>query len=155
MTIFQRIAGNTMTKHIKDFLSTIVPKADTWQLQLVQQWETIIGNLTAYVYLEKIHDDTLLLGVTNTSWMQELYYLSDVLLKKINTHLNHPHVKQLRFKYSPRKKNKIASSSSSSMPTECQHLSLTIAQQKALEQIQDPQLQEALKNFLVACYKER
>lgn len=145
-----------MTKHVKDFLPHILPKAETWQLKLIQQWETIIGTLTAYVRLEKIQDDnTLLLGVTNTAWMQELYYLSDVLLKKINTHLEHPHVKQLRFKYSPRKKTSFKSSSPTSYQSERHPITLTSAQQKALERIQDPQLQEALKNLLAACYKER
>ena len=52
------------------------PTAKTWQIYLIQNWEIIVGNLRAYVLLEKIQDDaTLLLGVTNTMWMQELYYL--------------------------------------------------------------------------------
>lgn len=144
-----------MTKHVKELLHTILPTQNTWQLYIIQNWETIVGDLKEYVRLERIQDDnTLLLGVTHTTWMQELYYLSDVIIQKINTKLEYPHVKHLRFKYTPRKKKFVEHTIIAKSKPICKTITLTPRQKKALEYIDDQQLQEALTNFLIRCTRE-
>lgn len=96
-----------MAQHIKNFLATALPQQQSWQLFLLQEWNNIVGDLKIQVRLEKIQANTLLLGVSNASWMQELYCLSDVLITKINEKLEYPHVKKLRFKCSAPKKKVI------------------------------------------------
>lgn len=141
-----------MTKLIKELLPTILPPATSWQRHLIAHWDTVVGDLKQYVFLEKILDDTtLVLGVTNTLWMQELYYLSDVIIQKINSTLEYPHVKNIKFYYRPRKKiTRVFQPppKKNLMPTSCV---LTLPQKKALERIPDEQLQEALKRFLIRC----
>jgi hypothetical protein len=140
-----------MTKHVKDLLPSILPKPESWKLALLQEWDTIIGDLKIQVRLDKIQKDTLILSVSNTSWMQELYCLSDVLIKKINAKLGHPYVKKLRFKYSSiRKKNPNKVDTKNQAPFH--EISLTFSQKKALEKIEDLHLKQALKKYLMRCH---
>ena len=141
-----------MTKLLKDLLPTLLPPATSWQRHIITQWDTIVGDLKQYVFLEKILDDsTLVLGVTNTLWMQELYYLSDVIIQKINATLDYPHVKHIRLYYRPRKKNVRLATIATQKKDIPHSYVLTLPQKKALERIQDEQLQESLKQFLMRC----
>lgn len=138
-----------MAQHIKNFLSFAVPKQESWQLFLLQEWNNIVGDLKIQVRLEKIQSDTLTLGVSSPSWMQELYCLSDILINKINQKLEYPHVKKLRFKCSSPKKKILKKVEL--IKKEPKEFVLTFAQKNALEKIQDEQLKNALQNFLVRC----
>ena len=143
-----------MARHVKDLVAQVLPKQDSWKLFLLQEWDTIIGDLKIQVRLEKIQEDTLILGVSNASWMQELYCLSDMLLKKINANLDSPHVKKLRFKCSSTpKKKKVDISRAAALPV--QEIMLTPAQKGALEKIEDQHLKYQLERFLIRCYREQ
>src|SRR5690349_13440966 len=89
-----------MTIQIKNILEDILGQGNnnSWQLHLIKNWSSIIGKLSTKVKLEKISNDTIVLGVYDSCWMQELYLLSDELLKKINSKLDEPKIKQIRFK---------------------------------------------------------
>lgn len=142
---------DSMPKHVKDLLTNILPKQNSWKLFLLQEWDTIVGDLKIQIRLEKIQTDTLILGVSNSSWMQELFCLSDFLIEKINAKLEFPYVKKLRFKYSaPLRKKSIHQITASSIATP--NIILTTAQQKQLESIEDEHLRTALKNFLIRCH---
>jgi|SRR5579871_3580716 len=142
-----------MTKQLKDLLPSLIKKEHHWQRMLLQQWSSIIGNLSTHVCLQKIHNDTLILGVYDACWMQELYMLSGLLIDTINKNLDQPRIKHLRFKIiAPRTLKKIIS-----VPTTppCKPIILTPREQRALDGIQDAQLREALQHFLIRCYKEK
>lgn len=144
-----------MARHIKDLLVSVLPMQQNWKFCLLQQWDSCIGDLKVHVRLEKINDDhSLLLSVSHSSWLQELYYLSDIILKKINSNLAYPYVKKLRFKYSPRSMLAQQLPKIASLTPQHTHI-LTKTEQQALEKLGDPQLREALKQFLLRCYKER
>jgi hypothetical protein len=146
-----------MATHIKNLLPSFlkVSAEQSWKLYLYQHWNTIIGDLQTHVRLEKILDDnSLILGVTNTSWLQELYMLSPVLLKKINESLDKPYVKQVRFKYSPAHK-KNAAQEPLKKRTIKKNITISRTEELALERIEDKELKNALKGFLVRCHKER
>lgn len=141
-----------MAKHIKDLVDQLLPQHKDWKFQLLSNWNNIIGDLHKQVRLEKIHEDSLVLGVTNSSWMQELYLLSPLLIKKINEKLDVPRIKQLRFKIASiqKQKNKIAL-----MPKKLKQVVLSGTEKEALEKIVDEQLRDAMKNFLIRCYHEQ
>lgn len=143
-----------MPHDIKKLVHTILHTDANWKVQLLRDWQNILGNLGTKVHLEKIHDDTLVLGVSDSCWMQELYMLSHLLINKINQRLDRPRIKKLRFKtvgdqprmqYKPTPKQEYVVKNITLNPTE----------QRALEKIKDPQLQDALKGFLIRCYQEK
>jgi|SRR5271155_3766853 len=143
-----------MAQPIKQLLSTVFDQPDNWKIDLLRNWDSIIGNLNTKVYLEKITDDTLVLGVTDSCWLQELYLLSHILLQVINEKLDRPRIKQLRFKkigIRPTKKQAYTKSP----PRSITKRALTTKEKSALSHIKDPQLQQALEDFLIRCYQEQ
>jgi len=143
-----------MAHDIKNLVHTILRTDTNWKLQLLRDWPTIMGNLGTKVHLEKIYKDTLVLGVADSCWMQELYMLSHILLNRINQKLDRPRIKKLRFKTvgaqpptkqpkNTRKKRNLTS------------VQLNPTERRALKKIQDPQLCEALEKFLIRCYQEK
>ena len=142
-----------MAKKIGNLIRNILPVKNNWKLQLLQNWDSIFGNLSTKVHLEKVTDDTIVLGVIDACWMQELYMLSHILLKTINEKLDQPRIKKLRFKRvgnpkqykhlkaPPRKK-------------EAKPVVLSSAEEQALNTIEDPELRTVLKKFLIRCYQE-
>lgn len=143
-----------MAELIKQFLQHYLSEKNNWKAILLQNWPTIIGNLRDRVTLEKIHDDLLVLGVCDSSWMQELYLLSPVILQTINASLDQPRIKRLRFKQIGRKKE-INKKQKKQQQKKQISIELTKKEKTALETIDDQQLKKALKRFLVRCYQEK
>jgi hypothetical protein len=96
---------------LKDVLYTFINPEKSWKTDLLYKWNDIIGPLHSKVRIEKIYDNTLILGVFHSCWMQELYLLSPLLIKTINEKLDQPYIKEIRFKHiglKSQKKNKTA-----------------------------------------------
>ena len=70
-----------MAHYLKDLLRTFIAPEKNWKTELLHKWTDIIGSLNSKVYIEKIYDDTLILGVFHSCWMQELSLLSPLLIK--------------------------------------------------------------------------
>jgi len=143
-----------MAAHIKNLLNTIISPQDNWKTKLLYNWRDIIGNLHEKVTIEKINNDTMVLGVCNSCWMQELYLLSPVLLKTINESLDQPRIKQLRFIHAGRKKQKQKKTTHAQPQRAQKSRALSPAEQKVLENITDPTLRKALEEFRMRCYQE-
>jgi hypothetical protein len=143
-----------MSKEIKNLLPLILTQQNNWKFDLLNNWHTIFGPLSSKVYLEKIQEDTLILGVQDSCWLQELYLLSAMLLKTINQTLDQPRIKHLRFKTIGIKKEK---KQNNHIKKERCVLPVTFSayEDQALKEIKDPELQRALKDFLVRCYQEK
>ncbi len=142
-----------MTKHIKNLLPNLLQNQNDWKWTLLATWPDVIGDLHSKVTLEQIHNDTLVLGVYDSCWLQELYLLSPVLLAAINQKLDEPRIKQLRFKRTVRKKRK----TKKDKPTQHQStktVTLAAHEQRLLQQLDDPELARALAAFRIRCYKE-
>ncbi len=60
---------------VKAFLTQYIPKQQDWKIKLLNNWEQIIGNLSQHVTIIKVLEDTIVLGVYDAAWMQELYML--------------------------------------------------------------------------------
>ncbi len=145
-------------KNILDSLLQPSHQNESWKIHLIKNWPTIIGNLHEKISLQKIHANCVVLGVYDSSWMQELYLLSKLILKKINDHLDRPRIETLRFQC-------IESSAAQTLAHKNAHknfiknqpikidkkFSLQPDEVVALQKIQDPELSAALKNFLKKC----
>ena len=142
-----------MAQKIKDLLEKYLTKEDSWHIELLRNWNTIIGHLHTRVQLEKIEKDTLVLGVYDSCWMQELYLLSPLLLKTINKNLDQPRIKQLRFKKIGTLKQQ-AIKKTITARREPKPVILSGKEKEALSKITDQQMRAALHNFLIRCRQE-
>ncbi len=142
-----------MAHTIEQLLDKILASDESWHHMLIRNWHTVIGALHNKVQLEKIEDDMLFLGVYDACWMQELYLLTPLLLRTINQKLDRPRIKQLRFKMVGKQKAKKITSSAP--PKAEKVVVLNRRELEALKNVDDPQLQEALKRFLIRCYQEK
>lgn len=142
-----------MPKELKNVLHTLLPQNDNWKVQLLSNWETILGNLKTKVHLEKIYEDTLVLGVYESCWMQELYLLSHVLLQNINQKLDQPRIKHLRFKKVGLRK-KTQRFTAQNEKKVYKPVVLNAKENKALAALPDEQLRCVLEKFLIRCYQE-
>ncbi len=143
-----------MSRPIKDLLSTFMQPSDNWQVHLMQNWHTIFGTMSNHVTCEKIERDTIVLGVYDSCWMQELYLLTPTLLHAINTHCGAYKITHIRFKKVTRKSKKIPippTQTVVTMPTKV----LSSAERATLARVTDSELQAALKNFLIRCHQTR
>jgi hypothetical protein len=143
-----------MSKSLKDLLGHLVPSQEEWKVRLLNEWSTIMGDLRSHVQLERILPDaTLILSTTNACWMQELYYLSDIILQKINGTLDKPYVKKLRFKQGTTYKRALKGTPQVTKTTK-RTKPILQKELQALENITDPQLRDALYTFLIRCKTE-
>ncbi|HLJ31395.1 MAG TPA: DUF721 domain-containing protein [Candidatus Babeliales bacterium] len=142
-----------MAIYLKDILQSLIHPEKNWKTDLLYKWNEIIGPLHTKVRIEKILDDTLILGVFHSCWMQELYLLSPLLIKTINEKLDQPYIKQLRFKHIGIKQHK-QTSHKPTITKKKKEVILTKQDECILAKINDPVLREALKAFRIRCYQE-
>jgi hypothetical protein len=142
-----------MATDLKELLQTIINPEKNWKTDLLYRWRDIIGTLHNKVKIEKIHDDTLILGVFHSCWMQELYLLSPLLIKTINEKLDQPYIKQIRFKQIGLKANKKSNTIAHTIAKK-KTVVLTKEDERTLAQIANPSLREALRAFRLRCYQE-
>jgi len=144
-----------MSHHIAQLINLVFDDEQQWKYQLFRNWPTIFGKLGDKVFLEKIQRDTLVLAVLDACWLQELYALSDVLLAAINEKLDKPRIKRLRFKQGGSRKKQLAVRTKKSAYQPQRVRSLYAKEKVALEHINDPELAEALRDFLMRCHREQ
>lgn len=143
-----------MALPVKTILDELLSHQDNWQLQLLNQWPSIVQSIKTRVHLLKIEPEMLTIGVQDSCWLQELYLLSPLLIATINQKLDQPRIKQLRFKAlgtqeEKQKKDKTAFVRAKRTVTLCPK------EQATLASIPDEQLRMVLKNYLIRCYQER
>jgi len=143
-----------MATPIKTILDDLFTAKNNWQLQLLNNWPTIIGSIQTKVQLLKIYDDSLVVGVTDSCWLQELYLLSPLLIHMINEKLDRPRIKQLRFKTMGINEKKIKKTPKKK---ECilKNIHLSNREKEVLASIPDDQLRAVLKEYLLRCYREK
>jgi len=145
-----------MQKNIKQLLAAILPAAKDWKLYLLRNWREIIGPLHTKMTIEKVLDDVIVFGVYDSCWMQELYLLSPLLLQTINKSLDHPHIKQVRFKRAKRRVSRNPRPTpSGERPPEKRAQLPTPHEAQALEGVQDEELRDVLEAFRTRCYGEK
>ena len=140
---------------IADIIPLIFQHEHQWKYDLLRNWQTIFGPMSDKVRLESINKDILVLAVKDACLMQELYTLSSVLLNAINKTLDKPHVQHLRFKRAGITNKKIIRQPEQRNTIELSSIILTTQEEKALKTIKDPQLAQAMKEFLIRCHCEQ
>lgn len=143
-----------MAAPIKTVLDTLLNRQDNWQLQLLSHWPSIIGSMKANVQLLKIYNDTLVIGVMDSCWLQELYLLTPVLLRQINEKLDKPRITALRFKALGIKEKSIKRNIDHRTCL-IKNVQLNAQEKERLASIKDEQLRESLKQYLLRCYREK
>lgn len=141
-----------MAIHLKEFLQALINPEKSWKTDLLYKWNEIIGPLHSKVRIEKVYDDTLVLGVFHSCWMQELYLLSPLLIKTINEKLDQPYIKQIHFKHVGLKNLK--KNIKPTMAKKKKEIVLTQEDERTLAKIADPALRDVLKAFRIRCYQE-
>lgn len=139
-----------MSRSLADLLPQCMPCEYGWKLKLLASWPHIVGSMNNAITIERIENDTLLIGAPTSCWMHELNLLSDLLLQKINQTLDQPRITRLRFK----KVTSIASTVKKEMKLEQVKYSRTmsIEEKKALAMVQDKGLAQALESFFNRCF---
>lgn len=139
-----------MFHSIKQILPTIFDIQKDWRLCLLKNWKSLVGELDCHMRLEKIEGDTLIIGVYEPQWMQELFLLSRVLLNSVNSNLGHNYIRYLRFKLVEKRKFKMEIKNNYSQISNFKY-ELNCNQKLALTKIHDEQLRDMLQGFLVKC----
>lgn len=110
-----------------------------------------MGTLVSKVSIYKIYNDSIILGVSDSGWMQELYLLSNLIKQKINAVLDKPRIETIRFHYVTNSKTSKVTSPYLETPVTTERI-LTTREKKALEKIHDPELSQALARLLQKCH---
>jgi len=143
-----------MSKHIGKILTDIIPEQHHWKVKLLGSWEEIIGKLKDKVRIEKITESSLVLGVCHSTWAQELFFLSPMLKKKINSVLQENKIKKIQFKTVQLKKEKNNTNKervkSDRMRQSIDH-SLNIIEHNTLQTMDNQGLATALEAFYIRC----
>lgn len=141
-------------KHIKDCLPqiSVTNNHQNWKFQLMNEWNAIMGSLVGKVSIYKIYNNSIVLGVSDSSWMQELYLLSNLIKQKINNVLDKPRIETIRFHYVTKH---ISTKPDTIVAKEIiiKERSLTIREKKALDKITDPELSGVLIRLLQKCHQ--
>jgi hypothetical protein len=138
---------------LKSLLDAVLKSEEDWRLRLVRQWPAIVGDLHSKMRLERVANDTVIIGVYDSHWMQELFMLSRVIIRTINGKLGAEHVAKLRFILAPTKEAQKKKMPESEVKNTGLRASMNVHQRKALKTIKDDQLQDALQNFFYRCDK--
>ena len=142
-----------MAMYLKELLHALINPHKNWKTDLLYRWHDIIGSLHSKVRIEKVYDDTLVLGVFHSCWMQELYLLSPLLMRTINEKLDQPYIKQIHFKHVGLKNLK-KNNCKPSTAKKKKEVTLTKEDECTLAKVADPALRDALKAFRIRCYQE-
>ena len=141
-----------VVQNVKNILDSLLQPTihhESWKINLIKNWPTIIGSMHDKVSLQKIQATNIVLGVHDSSWIQELYLLSKLILKKINSNLDEPRILTLRFQCIEKKTCVIKVKAQPA--TLKKKRDLKPQETQALKKINDPQLSDALQGFLQRC----
>lgn len=140
-----------MAHHILHALNSVLPTKQTWRLQVLQQWPTIIGALSNKVKLHKITDTSVVLSVAHPGLAHELLMLSDLIREKINAVIGMDQIQSIHFRTNAKK----APSTGRPMPlrrTRTQaRPNLDQREEKMLTVIESDELRDALSSFYRTC----
>lgn len=144
-----------MTLAVKHILNDLFNVEADWRLQLFSAWPTIVGSLQTRIRLEKIQDDTVIVGVYESHWMQELFLLSRVLVASINKHLKEPYIKHIRFKLIEDQRLHAKKLITTQEKKELMVTTLAKNEYEALKNIDDIQLRTALQDYYLRCLENK
>lgn len=142
---------NHITSHVAQLLQSC-SQEHYWKFLLMSKWNEIMGNLACKVSIHKIHQKTIVLGVYDSCWMQELTLLSELIKEKINQILGNNRIESIKLRYVVPPKQIIQKKEKPLSVIHTQK-ALNACEIHALEQIKDQELAQALIGFLQKCHQ--
>lgn len=127
-------------------------KEHYWKFLLMSKWEEIVGTMSSKIFIYKIQQKSLVLGVNDSNWMQELNLLSEMIKEKINETLGSNQIESIKLKYISQPKKNIQKKQFS-IALHMQTKPLTSQEKEALLNIKDQELAQALIGFLQKCHQ--
>lgn len=124
------------------------------QVFLYRLWQNAVGEAVARnASPALVRGGVLHVNVTSSVWVQQLHFLRDMLLEKINAGLSGTQIHDIRFKVGPVVPPAQEHSRSGPLPE------LDATEQEATEtesaHIDDPELRQAFQEFMAAYLKSR
>lgn len=141
------------TTELKSIINCLPFFKHNWKFTLLEQWPSIIGSLKSKVSLEKITDNSVVLGVADSCWMQELYLLSPLVQSLINKSLDRPRIEKIVFKQKNcmSKKSLAKKNNTQKYYSSLSALPFSKKESAALLSIQDDELRHFLTLFRNRC----
>lgn len=135
---------------VRDIIPQVLEKQRDWRTVLARDWGHLVGSLATRTCLEKIYDDTVVIGVYESHWMQELFLLSSDIKDLLNNALGTSRIRQVRFKLVEERKRaqRVMYPKKTGRPAESP---LNASQKQALLRITDDGLRQALADFWARC----
>lgn len=138
---------------LHNILEKILNHDNDWRFELIKNWDKVAGGLKTRIRLESIFSSTVVIGVYESHWMQELFLLSNVILNNINTVITNYKVTNIKFKLVNARKvfnkkiynfNKLTR-----LPAV-----LNETQTQALKKLNNKELETVLVSFLARCQEK-
>lgn len=146
-----------MPKLIGKILTDIIPVEHSWKIKLFTSWDAIIGNMKDKVRIEKITNSSVTLGVTHSTWAQELFFLTPLLKEKMNLVLQEEKIKTIKLKTvafkSERKQTRKCEHERIDRLKQCTEHCLTITEHSTLQNVENKELAKQLEKFCLRCKK--
>jgi hypothetical protein len=144
-----------MSQHILSHLHKILPQEHVWKMNVLQQWETILGPLSKKVVLQRIDSHAVVLSVAHPGLAQELLLLSDLIRSKINAAIGHEAITTIHFKTAAERRTFSSPQAPTAAPSPPPaRIPLSPLENKQLSTINNKELRQALAEFYATC-KER
>ena len=88
--------------NLGDLLSGILERLDIAskieQYRAIELWKEVVGeNISKNATATRIKDKVLYVGVSNSSWMQQLHFLKEDIIDALNKKIGSEIVKDIRF----------------------------------------------------------
>jgi len=142
--------GGCMALSLQMLVADLLEADTDWRKRLVKEWQIIVGNLHVRMRLERVVHDTVVIGVYEVHWMQELYMLSGMIMNAINQKLGDEYVTKLRFVVADKARDR--QKKSLDIIKKPDHTKpLAAPQQAMLKKISDQKLQDVLSQLWYRC----
>lgn len=143
---------------LSSLLTNFMPKEHQWKLKIFNHWEEIVGKLKNVVSIEKIEDNFVLLNVPHSSWAQELNFLQNIIMSKINNVLGEDKIKSIKFRVGIIRKNnknkKVQNQTSNQIPT-VKNVKKTNLIKECSKKISNDDLKTAVEAYLLRCLNQK
>lgn len=140
--------------HINSLVENILQSCNQehyWKFLIMSKWNEIMGPVASKVSICKIHKNTIILGVSDSNWMQELHLLSTLIKEKINKLIGSNRIESIKLKYVGDIKK--GSCKKERITLHSEKYQLTKKEEAVLTAIKDPELSQALIGFLQKCHQ--
>jgi len=137
-------------KHMKEVLKPLLKEwridAATREHEVFSLWERAVGeNVSKSCRPAAVHQGTLVVAVRDSAWMQELQFMKDEMIKKVNKAMGGSVIKQIIFKQGSWEEEPDREAGRIELDR-----SVIEEAKKAVAAIQDPKLREQVYRALLA-----